>query len=247
MQKSAAMDRFDYQTALRSALDQVHQEGRYRVFADLKRHRGAFPAATWTRGDGRESDVTVWCSNDYLGQGQNPVVIEAMHAAIDAVGSGSGGTRNISGTTHYHVQLEHEIADLHGKPAALLFTSGFVANEGTLATLAKVLPGLIIYSDALNHASMIAGIRNGGGERHVFRHNDLEHLEQLLAAAPAGAPKLVAFESVYSMDGDISDIRGTIALAKQYGALTYLDEVHAVGLYGPRGGGIEVVKIKPAA
>ena len=238
MQKSAAMDRFDYQAALRSALDQVHQEGRYRVFADLKRHRGAFPAATWTRGDGRESDVTVWCSNDYLGQGQNPVVIEAMHAAIDAVGSGSGGTRNISGTTHYHVQLEHEIADLHGKPAALLFTSGFVANEGTLATLAKVLPGLIIYSDALNHASMIAGIRNGGGERHVFRHNDLEHLEQLLAAAPAGAPKLVAFESVYSMDGDISDIRGTIALAKQYGALTYLDEVHAVGLYGPRGAGV---------
>ena len=232
------MDRFDYQAAIRNALGRVHEEGRYRVFADLKRHRGDFPRATWTRPDGREHEVIVWCSNDYLGQGQNPVVIEAMHAAIDAVGSGSGGTRNISGTTHYHVQLEHEIADLHGKDAALLFTSGYVANEGTLATLAKVLPGLIIFSDALNHASMIAGIRNGGGERHVFRHNDLEHLEALLAAAPAGAPKLIAFESVYSMDGDISDIAGTIALAKKYGALTYLDEVHAVGMYGPSGAGV---------
>ena len=232
------MDRFDYPSALRSALDHVRQEGRYRVFADLKRHRGAFPLATWTRPDGQEREVAVWCSNDYLGQGQNPVVTGAMHAAIDAVGSGSGGTRNISGTTHYHVSLEHEIADLHGKAGALLFTSGYVANEGALSTLAKVLPGLIIYSDALNHASMIAGIRNGGGERHVFRHNDLEHLEQLLAVAPAGAPKLIAFESVYSMDGDISDIRGTIALAKKYGALTYLDEVHAVGLYGPRGAGV---------
>ncbi len=232
------MDRFDYQAAIRSALSRVHEEGRYRVFADLKRHRGDFPRATWTRPDGQERDVIVWCSNDYLGQGQNPVVIEAMHAAIDEVGSGSGGTRNISGTTHYHVELEREIADLHGKSAALLFTSGYVANEGALATLAKVLPGLIIFSDALNHASMIAGIRNGGGERHVFRHNDLEHLEELLAAAPAGAPKLVAFESVYSMDGDISDISGTIALARKYGALTYLDEVHAVGLYGPRGAGV---------
>ncbi len=232
------MDRFDYQAAIRSALSRVHEEGRYRVFADLKRHRGNFPCATWTRPDGQERDVIVWCSNDYLGQGQNPVVIEAMHAAIDAVGSGSGGTRNISGTTHYHVELEREIADLHGKTAALLFTSGYVANEGALATLAKVLPGLIIFSDTLNHASMIAGIRNGGGERHVFRHNDLDHLEQLLAAAPAGAPKLIAFESVYSMDGDISDIAGTIALAKKYGALTYLDEVHAVGMYGPRGAGV---------
>jgi len=232
------MDRFDYQAAIRSALSRVHEEGRYRVFADLKRHRGDFPRATWTRPDGQERDVIVWCSNDYLGQGQNPVVIEAMHAAIDEVGSGSGGTRNISGTTHYHVELEREIADLHGKNAALLFTSGYVANEGALATLAMVLPGLIIFSDALNHASMIAGIRNGGGERHVFRHNDLGHLEELLAAAPADAPKLVAFESVYSMDGDISDIAGTITLAKKYGALTYLDEVHAVGLYGPRGAGV---------
>jgi 5-aminolevulinate synthase len=232
------MDRYDYHAALRSALNRVHEEGRYRVFADLKRRRGQFPRATWTCPGGQERDVIVWCSNDYLGQGQNPVVTQAMHAAIDAVGSGSGGTRNISGTTHYHVELEREIADLHGKDAALLFTSGYVANEGALATLVKLLPGLIIFSDALNHASMIAGIRNGGGERHVFGHNDLEHLEQLLAAAPAAAPKLIAFESVYSMDGDISDIAGTIALARRYGALTYLDEVHAVGLYGPRGAGV---------
>ena len=228
----------DYKAAFRSALDQVRTEGRYRVFADLKRHRGDFPRATWTRGDGSQEDVIVWCSNDYLGQGQNPVVTDAMHAAIDEAGSGSGGTRNISGTTHYHVELEAELADLHGKDAALLFTSGFVANEGALATLAKVLPGLIVFSDALNHASMIAGIRNGGCERHVFRHNDLAHLEELLAAANSSAPKLIAFESVYSMDGDVSDIGGTIALAKKYGAMTYLDEVHAVGLYGPRGGGV---------
>ena len=228
----------DYKAAFRTALDQVHTEGRYRVFADLKRHRGDFPRATWTRPDGAQRDVIVWCSNDYLGQGQNPVVTDAMHAAIDEAGSGSGGTRNISGTTHYHVELEAELADLHGKDAALLFTSGFVANEGALATLAKVLPGLIVFSDALNHASMIAGIRNGGCARHVFKHNDLEHLEGLLEAADPRAPKLIAFESVYSMDGDISDIAGTIALAKKYGALTYLDEVHAVGLYGQRGGGV---------
>ena len=228
----------DYKAAFRTAIDRVHTEGRYRVFADLKRHRGDFPRATWTRPDGAEREVIVWCSNDYLGQGQNPVVIEAMHAAIDAVGSGSGGTRNISGTTRYHVELEAELADLHGKEAALVFTSGYVANEGALATLAKILPGLIVFSDALNHASMIAGIRNGGSERHVFRHNDLEHLEQLLAQAPVGAPKLIAFESVYSMDGDVSDIAGVIALAKKYDAMTYLDEVHAVGLYGLRGGGV---------
>jgi 5-aminolevulinate synthase len=161
-----------------------------------------------------------------------------MHAAIDEAGSGSGGTRNISGTTRYHVELEEELADLHGKEAALLFTSGYVANEATLSTLYKILPGLIIFSDALNHASMIAGIRNGGGERRIYRHNDLEHLEELLKAAPAGEPKLIAFESVYSMDGDISDLAGTIALAKRYGALTYLDEVHAVGMYGARGAGV---------
>lgn len=228
----------DYNAAFQAAVDAVRQEGRYRVFANLKRHQGAFPRATWLKEDGSSQDVVVWCSNDYLGQGQNPVVLDAMHAAIDAVGSGSGGTRNISGTTWYHNELEAELADLHQKEAALVFTSGYVANEATLTTLYKVLPGLIIFSDALNHASMIAGIRNGGGERHVFRHNDLEHLEALLKAAPIGAPKLIAFESVYSMDGDIADIAGTIALAKKYNALTYIDEVHAVGLYGLRGAGV---------
>ena len=228
----------DYKSLFRNAVDQVRDEGRYRVFADLKRRRGAFPLASWTRPDGHVQDVTVWCSNDYLGQGQNPVVLEAMREALDAAGSGSGGPRNISGTTSYHVELDTELADLHGKTGALLFTSGYVANEASLSTLYKILPGLIIFSDALNHASMIAGIRNGGGERRIFRHNDLAHLEALLATAPSDAPKLIAFESVYSMDGDIADLAGTIALAKKYGALTYLDEVHAVGLYGKRGAGV---------
>jgi len=228
----------DYKAAFRSAVDQVKTEGRYRVFADLKRYRGDFPRAAWTHPDGTRSDVVVWCSNDYLGQGQNPVVTQAMHTAIDEAGSGSGGTRNISGTTHYHVELEEALARLHGKDASLLFTSGYVANEAALSTLTKVLPGLIIYSDELNHASMIAGIRNGGCERHVFRHNDLQHLESLLIDAPVDRPKLIAFESVYSMDGDISDLAGTIQLAKKYGCLTYLDEVHAVGLYGEHGAGV---------
>ncbi|HEX2560415.1 5-aminolevulinate synthase, partial [Phenylobacterium sp.] len=229
----------DYKAAFNNALDRVHEEGRYRVFIDLKRHRGDFPVATWTRDDGTTADVTVWCSNDYLGQGQNPIVLDAMHKAIEEAGAGSGGTRNISGTTHYHVELERELADWHGKEAALLFTSGYVSNEATLSTLYKILPGLIVFSDELNHNSMISGIRAGSREqRKVFRHNDLAHLEELLAAAPEGAPKLIAFESVYSMDGDIADIPAIVKLAKQYGALTYIDEVHAVGMYGNRGGGV---------
>ncbi len=228
----------DYTGAFTAALDKVRSEGRYRVFADLKRHRGRFPNATWTRPDGSTSEVVVWCSNDYLAQGENPVVLDAMKSAIDEAGAGSGGTRNISGTTRYHVELELELADLHGKESALLFTSGYVSNEASLSTLYKILPGLIVFSDALNHNSMISGIRGGRGARHVFRHNDLAHLEELLAAADPAAPKLIAFESVYSMDGDIADIPGTVALAKKYGALTYIDEVHAVGMYGPRGAGV---------
>lgn len=229
---------FDYKAAFKSSVEQVRSEGRYRVFADLKRVRGQFPQAVRRRVDGSEQDVVIWCSNDYLGMGQHPVVLDAMHEEIDAVGAGAGGTRNISGTTRSAVDLEAELASWHQKEAALLFTSGYVGNEATLSTLQKILPGLIIFSDALNHASMIEGIRHGGGPRHVFRHNDLGHLESLLAAAPADAPKLIAFESVYSMDGDIADLAGTIALAEKYGAMTYLDEVHAVGLYGETGAGV---------
>ena len=228
---------FSYASHFETAVAALKQEGRYRVFADLKRIQGRFPQATFT-GPGGEREVTVWCSNDYIGQGQNPVVLEAMHKALDQAGAGSGGTRNISGTTHYHVELEAELADLHGKEAALLFTSGYVSNEATLETLQKVLPGLVIFSDAMNHASMIAGIRHGGGPRHIFRHNDLAHLEELLKAADPAAPKLIAFESVYSMDGDIADLPGLVALAKRYNCMSYLDEVHAVGLYGKRGGGV---------
>ncbi len=228
----------DYQAAFDSAVRRVKAEGRYRVFANLMRKKGEFPNARWRTPEGDVRDVTVWCSNDYLGMGQIPCVVESMKAAIDDVGSGAGGTRNISGTTHYHVELEHSLADLHRKDAALLFTSGYIANEATLATLGKILPGLIIYSDELNHASMIEGVKGARCEKHVWRHNDVEHLEELLKAAPIDAPKVIAFESVYSMDGDIGPIEEACDLAKKYNALTYLDEVHAVGLYGLRGAGI---------
>src|SRR5512139_2427061 len=227
----------DYEDRFRQHLDALHQEGRYRVFADLKRRCGAYPAAQHFTGAGTR-EVTVWCSNDYLGMSQHPVVRNAMHEAIDTVGAGSGGTRNISGTTHYHVQLEHEIADLHGKEAALLFTSAYVANEATLSTLQRLIPGIMVFSDEKNHASMIEGIRHGNGPKKIFRHNDVEDLEKKLKEAPVGAPKLIVFESVYSMDGHIAPMAAICDLAKKYGAMTYLDEVHAVGLYGPRGGGI---------
>ena len=227
----------DYHKIFADRLAELRDEGRYRVFAELERHAGNFPRAT-RYVDGEKQDVIVWCSNDYLGMGQNKDVIAAMHSALDKVGAGSGGTRNISGTNHYHVLLERELADLHGKEAALLFTSGYISNEATLSTLAKALPGLVIFSDALNHASMIDGIRHGGGPKQIWRHNDTAHLEEVLAQADTGAPKIVAFESVYSMDGDIAPICEICEIAKRYDALTYLDEVHAVGIYGPRGGGV---------
>ena len=227
----------NYEARFTAALEALRQEGRYRVFADIKRTCGAFPSAAHFTGP-EPKKITVWCSNDYLGMGQSPVVRTAMHEAIDEVGAGSGGTRNISGTTHYHVELEAELADLHGKEAALLFTSAYVANDATLSTLTKLLPGLVIFSDELNHASMIEGIRHGGGPKKIFRHNDIGHLEQLLAETPADVPKLIAFESVYSMDGHISPVERICDLAAKYNALTYIDEVHSVGMYGPRGGGI---------
>jgi 5-aminolevulinate synthase len=227
----------NYEAQFDAYLGTLRSEGRYRVFADLLRTRGAFPRAL-RRDQDAVSDVTVWCSNDYLGMGQSPIVLEAMHAALEACGAGSGGTRNISGTTHYHVELEAELADLHGKESALLFTSAFVANDATLSTLVQLLPGCVILSDEKNHASMIAGIRHGGGKKLIFRHNDLDHLESLLRTLPIGTPRIIAFESVYSMDGYISPIGEICKLARKYGALTYLDEVHAVGMYGPRGGGV---------
>lgn len=228
----------DYDAELDRALQTLHDEGRYRVFIDIAREKGNFPHATWHRDDGTTRDVTIWCGNDYLGMGQHPAVLEAMHAAIDATGAGSGGTRNISGTTVWHKALEAELADLHQKEAALLFTSAYIANDATLSTLPKLFPGLIIYSDALNHASMIEGIRRNGGAKRIFRHNDVAHLRELLAADDPEAPKLIAFESVYSMDGDFGRIEEILDLADAFGALTYIDEVHAVGMYGPRGAGV---------
>ncbi len=228
----------DYQRIFAEAIDRLHAEGRYRVFIDILRDKGSYPNARCFAGHNGPKPITVWCSNDYLAMGQNPKVIAAMEEALHDVGAGSGGTRNISGNSHYHIQLESELADLHGKEAALIFTSGYVSNEATLSTLARLLPGCIIFSDSLNHASMIAGIRNSGCEKQVFRHNDLPHLEELLSEADPDAPKLIALESVYSMDGDVAPIAEICDLADKYNALTYLDEVHAVGMYGPRGGGI---------
>ena len=228
----------DYNRVFASAIDRLHAEGRYRVFIDILRNKGAYPNARCFAGHNGPKPITVWCSNDYLAMGQHPAVIAAMENALHDVGAGSGGTRNIGGNTHYHVDLEAELADLHGKDAALLFTSGYISNEATLSTLGKILPGCIIFSDELNHASMIAGIRNSGCDKRVFRHNDLAHLEELLAAEDPASPKLIAFESVYSMDGDVAPIAAICDLAERYNALTYCDEVHAVGMYGARGGGI---------
>ncbi|WP_166416530.1 5-aminolevulinate synthase [Cochlodiniinecator piscidefendens] len=228
----------DYTAKLDVALERLHEEGRYRTFIDIERKRGMFPNAVWNRPDGEEQPVSVWCGNDYLGMGQHPVVLEAMHEALDSAGAGSGGTRNISGTTVYHKELEAELADLHQKEAALVFTSAYIANDATLSTLPKLFPGLILISDELNHASMINGIRNGRCEKHIFRHNDIAHLREVLEGLDPAAPKVIAFESIYSMDGDFGLIEEILDLADEFGALSYIDEVHAVGMYGPRGGGV---------
>lgn len=228
----------DFDTVLANAITRLHDEGRYRTFIDIERRAGAFPEAVWNRPDGSRQPITVWCGNDYLGMGQHPAVLAAMHGALDSAGAGSGGTRNISGTTAFHKALEAELADLHGKEAALVFSSAYVANDACLSTLPVLFPGLIIYSDSLNHASMIEGIRRNGGAKRVFRHNDMAHLRELLEADDPAAPRLIAFESVYSMDGDFGPLAQLVDLAEEFGALTYLDEVHAVGMYGPRGGGV---------
>ena len=227
----------DYNAVLDAAIQSLRTEGRYRVFADIRRKRGEFPKATYYGGE-KPRDITVWCSNDYLAMGQHEKVLNAMHEAIDTAGSGSGGTRNIGGTTHYHVQLEKELASLHGKESALLFTSGYIANDATLSTMAKMFPDCIILSDAKNHASMIEGIRRGRGPKRIWKHNDLVDLENQLKEIDINHPKVIAFESVYSMDGDIAPIGEICDLAEKYNALTYLDEVHAVGLYGDHGGGV---------
>jgi 5-aminolevulinate synthase len=228
----------DYNAHLDQAINRLHEEGRYRKFIDIEREKGNFPHAVWTRPDGTKQDITVWCGNDYLGMGQHPAVLSAMQEALNETGAGSGGTRNISGTTVYHKRLEAELADLHQKEAALLFTSAYIANDATLSTLPKLFPGLIIYSDELNHASMIEGVRRNGGAKRIFKHNDLAHLRELLAADDPAAPKVIAFESVYSMDGDFGPIKEICDLADEFNALTYIDEVHAVGMYGPRGAGV---------
>ena len=227
----------NYDRYFKNALDALRLEGRYRVFNDIKRVSGKFPQAIYFSEKG-EKEVIVWCSNDYLGMGQNKKVTDAMHLAIDKVGAGSGGTRNISGTTHYHVLLEKELADLHNKESALIFTSGYISNEASISTIVSLMPDCIIFSDELNHASMIQGMRSSNAEKIIFKHNDPEHLEKLLKESDINRPKLIAFESVYSMDGDIAPIKEICEVAKKHNALTYLDEVHAVGMYGPRGGGI---------
>ena len=227
-----------YENNLDIALNKLHSEGRYRTFIEIERDKGNFPSARWLSEKNHEKSVTVWCGNDYLGMGQSDVVLDAMRDALTKAGAGSGGTRNISGTTVYHKKLENELASLHRKEASLLFTSAYVANDAALSTLTRLFPGLIIYSDELNHASMIEGIRRNGGEKRIFRHNDVNHLRQLLTEDDVKAPKLIAFESIYSMDGDFAPINAICDLAEEFGALTYLDEVHAVGMYGSTGAGI---------
>ncbi len=228
----------DYTAKLDEKLQSLHDEGRYRTFIDIERRKGAFPHAIWRRPDGQEQPITVWCGNDYLGMGQHPHVLEAMHEALNATGAGSGGTRNISGTTVYHKQLEAELASLHQKEAALVFTSAYIANDATLSTLPRLFPGLAILSDESNHASMIQGIRNGRCDKKIWRHNDVAHLRELLEELDPDQPRVIAFESIYSMDGDFGPIEEILDLADEFNALTYIDEVHAVGMYGAHGAGV---------